>query len=56
MGRTLTFTVADLAPDEGLALRCNCRVRILGRAELAVLVGRDARLRLLSLTESLYTE
>ena len=46
---TLTFTVADLALDEGLALRCDCWVRILGRAELAALVGRDARLHLIGL-------
>ncbi len=47
MDRALTYTVADLALDEGLALRCDCRVRILGRAELAALVGRDARLHLI---------
>jgi hypothetical protein len=54
--RTLTYTVADLALDEGLALRCDCRVRILGRAELATLVGRDARLHLIGLRRELWCE
>jgi hypothetical protein len=54
--RVLTFTVADLASDEGLALRCDCRVRILGRAELAALVGRDARLHLIGLRRELWCE
>ena len=53
MDRALTFTVADLALDEGLALQCDCRVRILGRAELAALVGRDARLHLIGLRREL---
>jgi len=54
--RALTFTVADLASDEGLALRCDCRVRILGRAELAALVGRDARLHLIGPRRELWCE
>ena len=52
--RVLTFTVADLALDEGLALQCDCRVRILGRAELAALVGRGARLHLIGLRRELW--
>jgi len=43
MDRALTFTVADLALDGGLTSCCDCRVRILGRAELATLVGRRVR-------------
>jgi hypothetical protein len=54
MDRTLTYTVADLASDEGLALRCDCRVRTYGRSELAALVGRDARLHLLGLRRELW--
>ena len=56
MDRALTFTVVDLALDEGLALRCDCRVRILGRAELAALVGRDARLHLIGLRRELWCQ
>ena len=56
LDRTLTFTVADLGSDEGLALRCDCRVRILGRAELAALVGRDARLHLIGLRRELWCQ
>jgi hypothetical protein len=54
MDRALTYTVADLALDEGLAPRCDCRVRIFGRAELATLVGRDARLHLIGLRRELW--
>jgi hypothetical protein len=49
MDRTLTYTIADLASDEAVRLRCDCRVRTYGRAELASLVGRDARLHLVGL-------
>jgi hypothetical protein len=54
MDRTLTYTVADLALDEGLALRCDCRVRTYHRADLATLVGRDARLHLVGLRRELW--
>jgi hypothetical protein len=54
MDRTLTYTVADLASDDGLALRCDCRVRTFGRAELAALVGCDARLHLIGLKPELW--
>ena len=54
MDRALTFTVADLALDGGLASCCDCRVRILGRAELAALVGRDVRLHLIGLRRELW--
>jgi hypothetical protein len=56
MDRTLTYTVGDLASDEGLALRCDCRIRIFGRAELAALVGRDARLHLIGLRRELWCQ
>ena len=42
--RTLTYTVAHLSSDEAVRLRCDCRVRTFGRAELASLVGRGARM------------
>jgi hypothetical protein len=54
MDRTHTYTVDDLASDEGLALRCDCRVRTFGRVELATAVGRDARLHLLGLHRELW--
>ena len=54
MDRALTYTVADLALDEGLALRCDCRVRTFTRAGLATLVGRDARLHLIGLRRELW--
>jgi hypothetical protein len=54
MDRTLTYTVADLALDEGLALRCDCRVRRYGRGEFTTLVGRDARLHLIGLHRELW--
>ena len=44
MDRAFTYTVGDLARDESVKLRCDCRVRTYGRAELAALVGLDARL------------
>jgi hypothetical protein len=53
VGRTLTCTVGDLASDEAVRLRCDCRVRTYGRAELAALVGRDARLYLVDLHRDL---
>jgi hypothetical protein len=46
MDPSFAYTVADLARDESVALRCDCRVRTYSRAELAALVGRDARLHL----------
>jgi hypothetical protein len=54
MDRTLTYTVTDLASDEAIRLRCDCRVRTYGRAELAALVGRDARLHLIGLNRELW--
>jgi hypothetical protein len=54
MDPSLTFEVGDLALDEGLALRCDCRVRTYGRAELAKLVGRDARLHVVGLNRELW--
>ena len=53
MDRSFTYTVSDLAHDESVTLRCDCRVRTYSRAELAALVGRDARLRLVGLHRTL---
>jgi hypothetical protein len=47
------FTVADLASDEGLVLRCYCMERPLLRADLIRLVGSDARLHMLGLRPEL---
>jgi hypothetical protein len=54
MDPCFTRTVADLARDEAVRLRCGCRVRTYGRAELAALVGRDARLHLAGLNRELW--
>jgi hypothetical protein len=53
MDQSFTYTVADLARDESVRLRCDCRVRTYSRAELAALVGRDARLHLVGLHRTL---
>ncbi|GAA0577267.1 hypothetical protein GCM10009416_14840 [Craurococcus roseus] len=54
MDPAYSYTVADLARDEAVRLRCDCRVRTYSRADLAVLVGRDARLHLVGLHRSLW--
>ena len=54
MDPCFTRSVADLARDEAVRLRCGCRVRTYGRAELAALVGRDARLHLVGLRRALW--
>ena len=54
MDPSFAYTVADLARDESVALRCDCRVRTYGRAELAALVGLDARLHLVGLRRALW--
>ena len=54
MGRSFTYTVAALAREESVALRCDCRVRTYSRAELAALVGLDARLHLVGLHRTLW--
>jgi hypothetical protein len=54
MDPSFTYTVGDLASDEALALRCDCRVRTYGRASLAALVGHDARLHLVGLRRELW--
>jgi hypothetical protein len=54
MDRSFTCTVADLARDEIVKLRCDCRVRTYSRAELAALVGLDARLHLVGLHRALW--
>jgi hypothetical protein len=54
MDPSFAYTVADLARDEGVRLRCDCRVRTYTRAELAALVGRDARLHLVGLDRALW--
>ena len=54
MDPSFAYTVADLARDEGVRLRCDCRVRTYTRAELAALVGLDARLHLVGLNRALW--
>lgn len=54
MDPAFTYTVADLDSDEAIRLRCDCRVRTFSRAELAALVGRDARLHLVGLHRPLW--
>ena len=54
MDPSFAYTVADLARDEAVRLRCDCRVRTYTRAELAALVGRDARLHLVGLNRALW--
>ena len=54
MDRSFTYTVADLARDAAVRLRCDCRVRTFSRAQLAALVGRDARLHLVGLHRVLW--
>ena len=54
MDASLTYTVDDLASDEAVRLRCDCRVRTYRRAELAALVGWDARLHLVGLHRELW--
>ena len=54
MDPAFAYTVADLARDERVRLRCDCRVRTYSRAELAALVGRDARLHLIGLRRGLW--
>ena len=54
MDPSFTYTVGDLARDESVWLRCDCRVRTYGRAELAALVGLDARLHLVGLNRVLW--
>jgi len=54
MDPSFTFTVGDLALDEAVRLRCDCRARTYRRAELAALVGRDARLHLIGLRPELW--
>lgn len=56
MDRTFTYTVGDLASDEAIRLRCDCRARTYPRAELALLVGRDARLHLIGLRRELWCQ
>ncbi|MBX6374525.1 MAG: hypothetical protein IRZ13_09860 [Acetobacteraceae bacterium] len=46
-------TVADIALDEAVRLRCACRVRTFTRAELVARVGRDARLGMIGLRPEL---
>ena len=54
MDRSFTYTVEDLALDERVRLRCDCRVRTYSRADLIALVGRDARLHLVGLRRALW--
>ena len=54
MDPAFAYTVADLALDERVRLRCHCRVRTYTRDELAALVGLDARLHLVGLRRALW--
>jgi hypothetical protein len=54
MDPALGFTVADLADDQAVQLPCACRVRTFSRAELADLVGWDARLHVIGLRRELW--
>jgi len=54
MDASFAYRVADLAHDESVKLRCDCRVRTYSRAELGALVGRDARLHLVGLNRVLW--
>ncbi len=54
MDPSFTYTVEDLALDEIVKLRCDCRVRTYRSAEPAALVGRDARLHLVGLHRALW--
>lgn len=54
MDRTFTYTIGDLAFDEGLALKCDCRVRTYARRELVTQVGHDTRLHLVGLRRELW--
>ena len=54
MDASFTYTVADLAQDESVGLRCDRRVRTYSRTELAALVGLDARLHLVGLRRALW--
>lgn len=51
--RAFSYTVSELAFDEGLALECSCRVRHYSRAALIGRVGPDARLHLIGLRSEL---
>lgn len=53
MDRAFSYTVADLARDEVVALECSCRVRSYSRAELMARVGADARLHLIGMRREL---
>lgn len=54
MDPAFAYTVADLSQDESVRLRCGCRARTYSRAELAALVGCDARLHLVGLNRILW--
>ncbi len=56
MDPAFTYAVGDLARAEIVKLRCDCRVRTYSRAELAALVGRDARLHLVGLHRALWCD
>jgi hypothetical protein len=54
MDPALALTVADLALDDLVRLRCDCRARAFSRAELGALVGLGARLHLIGLHRELW--
>jgi hypothetical protein len=54
MDPAFALTVADLALDDLVRLRCDCRARAYSRAELGALVGLGARLHLIGLHRELW--
>jgi hypothetical protein len=54
MDPAFALTVADLALDDTVRLRCDCRARTFSRAELGAMVGLDARLHLIGLHRELW--
>jgi uncharacterized protein with PIN domain len=51
---TLVYRVDDLADDQAICLRCECRMRAITRSELSTLVGRDERLSGIGLRPELW--
>jgi uncharacterized protein with PIN domain len=54
MGAARVYRVDDLADDQAICLRCECRMRTFTRTEPAKLVGRDARLYGIGLRRELW--
>jgi hypothetical protein len=54
MDPAFALTVSDLALDDLVRLRCDCRARAYSRAELGALVRLGARLHLIGLHRELW--